>query len=360
MPSAPEVIELEALLAPIPGDNPSGESLQYSGVFDEIREARRADDELNQGEWKRELKVADWDKVIELASESLKTKTKDLLIGAWLSEALLVAYGLVGLRDGLRLLAGLHERFWDTVFPEIDEGDMEARANAMAWIDRQAALVLKRLLLTKSAGFDYSYLEWDPRDAVGSADPEKERKLREAQEEKRNRDDEFRKAKEGTRRVFYEQMWETLEECWKEFRTLDRVMDEKFARQTPGLGAMKKVLEDIRGVVEKIVKEKRIAEPDAIAAGAGEAEGAAESGEVASGVQVSGAVGPIRSRQDAVRRLSEVAEFFRKSEPHSPVAYLVERAVSWTQMPLETLLDELVKDSNAMERIRDTLGIRPQ
>ncbi len=70
MPSAP-VFNLDALLAPIAGENPSGENLQYSGLHDEIREARRADDDVPQGDWVRELKVADWEKVAELAGENL-------------------------------------------------------------------------------------------------------------------------------------------------------------------------------------------------------------------------------------------------------------------------------------------------
>jgi hypothetical protein len=59
MPSA-AVFNLDALLAPIAGENPSGENLQYSGLHDEIREARRADDDVPQGDWVHELKVADW------------------------------------------------------------------------------------------------------------------------------------------------------------------------------------------------------------------------------------------------------------------------------------------------------------
>ena len=39
-------------------------------------------------------------------------------------------------------------------------------------------------------------------------------------------------------------------------------MDEKFGRQTPGLGRLKKSLDQVRELVEKIVKEKRIEEPD--------------------------------------------------------------------------------------------------
>ena len=50
-PQTPQVIDLELILQPISDELPSGESLRYSGLYDEISEARRADDNLNQGDW---------------------------------------------------------------------------------------------------------------------------------------------------------------------------------------------------------------------------------------------------------------------------------------------------------------------
>ncbi len=76
--STPLVVDLAALLAPIPGDNPAGESVQYSGIYDEIREARRADDTLTKGDWEHEPKVAEWPKVVDLSTSALTSKTKDL------------------------------------------------------------------------------------------------------------------------------------------------------------------------------------------------------------------------------------------------------------------------------------------
>ena len=86
------------LLNPIPGENPSGQNLKYAPVFDKIKEARREDDDAAQGEWKRERKLADWPRVIKLSGDSLATKTKDLQLGVWLTEALLKTQGVGGLR----------------------------------------------------------------------------------------------------------------------------------------------------------------------------------------------------------------------------------------------------------------------
>ena len=61
--SSEPVINVQELLSPIPGENPAGENLRYSGVHDQIREARRAEEALEQGDWKRDTKTADWPEV---------------------------------------------------------------------------------------------------------------------------------------------------------------------------------------------------------------------------------------------------------------------------------------------------------
>jgi type VI secretion system protein ImpA len=70
-------LDLDLILAPIPGKNPAGEDLRYT-VHDEIKEAKRADDTYDRGDWDRDLKKADWDKMVKLCVEALSNKTKDL------------------------------------------------------------------------------------------------------------------------------------------------------------------------------------------------------------------------------------------------------------------------------------------
>src|ERR1700722_13809333 len=77
------------LLTPIPGDNPSGVYVRHDTkllLYDKIKEARRQDDALSQGDWEHELKLADFPLEKKLAEEALATKTKDLQLAAWLTE----------------------------------------------------------------------------------------------------------------------------------------------------------------------------------------------------------------------------------------------------------------------------------
>ena len=361
----PPVIDLEEFLQPISEETPAGESLRYSGVYDEIAEARRADDDVPQGEWRHELKTADFPKVIELATDALKNKTKDLQIAAWFSEALTNEYGFAGLRDSLRLVGGLQANFWETLFPEIEDGDMEGRANALEWLDRETAQAIKLAPITDGEGL--SFWDWEESkrfdipenvETLDSADQEKYRELREqAETENRVTGSRWRKAKSATRRAFCEETAFAVEECWTEYENLDRIIDEHFeANQTPGLSNLKKTLDEIKTHVKRLLDEKKAEEPDAADEIAGET-GEGETEETAEGeTTVPVRKGAVQNRQDALKRLMEVSEYFRRTEPHSPVSYLVSRAVKWGNMPLETWLQDVIKDESVIHELRQTLG----
>src|SRR3954462_6963890 len=99
----------EDLLNPISEASPGGEDLRYAPVYDAIRESRRQDDELSQGVWASERKVADYAAVSKLAQEAIAKQGKDLQLAAWLTEALVKQEGFQGMREGLDLCRGLLE-----------------------------------------------------------------------------------------------------------------------------------------------------------------------------------------------------------------------------------------------------------
>jgi type VI secretion system protein ImpA len=144
-------------------------------------------------------------------------------------------------------------------------------------------------------------------------------------------------------------------------------LDEKFGRDAPGLLDIKKALTDCSELVERIVKRKRELEPDSYSSepGSGSEPGEEDSVNSRSGLDtgvattLSGGV-PLepRNRADALRRLAAVAQYFRKAEPHSPIAYLVERAIRWGEMPLEKWLQEVIGNEEVLGHLRDTLGLR--
>jgi type VI secretion system protein ImpA len=67
--------------------------------------------------------------------------------------------------------------------------------------------------------------------------------------------------------------------------------------------------------------------------------------------------GQVAHRDQALAQLRQVAEFFRRTEPHSPVAYLAEKAARWGEQPLHAWLRSVIKDDASLARLEDLLGI---
>jgi type VI secretion system protein ImpA len=369
-----EGLDLEAMLAPIPGENPAGEDLLYSGLHDEIREARRADELLPAGEWRRENKLANWPRVEALATEALLTRTKDLQVAAWLAEALLQTRGFEGLRDGLKLIRGLELNFWDDLYPTPEDGDADDRAKLLEWLDGKLSLGVVHVPLTDApGGIGYAYRHWqESREfdvpanvaTLSAAEQEKyaEVRARAVQEEKIT-SEQWRGAQKTTRRAFYEKTAAVLDECWAEFHALADATRELFGPRAPGMGALRKTLEDVRALVGNILARKRVQEPVPVVTSPAAQQSKPADGDgrpAASGETLERAAPQpeaVTSREGAYRKLAEAAAYFRQAEPHSPVPYLIERAIKWGQMPLEDWLAEVVKSEDVLSRVWETLGV---
>ena len=349
--SSAETVDLESLLSPIPGDNPGGEPLRYAGPYDAIGEARRADDELTQGDWQRDTKASDWRRVIELGTDALSKRSKDIQIAAWMIEALIHLHGFAGLRDGCRLVRELSERFWDHLYPEIEEGDLEPRSGPIEWMNQRLPEALRFVPVARSSrGDQYGWWHWQESRTVenlGRTNPEARST---ALAEGKISGEDFDKAVGSLPRAHYEQLFLDISQASDELQALAREIDTRFGRNAPSLVALKQAADDCRGLVESIVKRKRELEPDASPVEAGVGQAASE----ASGRGGAG----LRDRAAALQQLAEVAAFFRRTEPHSPVSYLVQRAVQWGHMPLETWLRDVIKDEAVLTSLRDTLGLK--
>jgi type VI secretion system protein ImpA len=365
MPSPP-TIELEALLAPITEENPAGESLRYEGTYDTIQEQIREEETLVQGDWQREIKTADWRAAVTTASEALATKSKDLQLAAWLTMALVKRHGFAGLRDGCQLLRELEERFWESLYPELEDGDAEFRAGPLDALNGRLPLFIKQIPLTKSGDEAYTWLHWEEARVVDNlARQNQEEALQAALADGKVTSEQLNKTVALTPRAFYETLFEDLQQCKEECERLDRVSDEKFGRSAPSLVDMKKVIDECLDFVRSTVRKKR--EQEGIKDGGGDeptANGSGESspydGEEVSPPGVKAGSVPFEpvNRADAIRRLEAVAAFFRRTEPHSPVSYLVQRAARWGRMPLEEWLQEVIKSADVLGHVQETLGIQ--
>src|SRR5579859_6957532 len=324
----------EGLLNPIPGDNPSGKTLRYDPVYDKIREARREEDVLPQGDWSREVKKADYPLVIKLTTEALSTKSKDLQLAAWLTEAILFRDHVAGLREGLDLLRGLMETFWDTLYPEIDDGDLEFRAGPLGWVGSKLDGAVRRLPITKSK---LDYFKYQESRRVGyEADATSEEKAAAraaAIAEKKCTAEEFDEAVRSTGDAYYEKLAANLTAALESLQSLETLSDEKFGREAPSFSNLRTALEELQDFVKQYHKpaEEVTEEPAETPAEEVAEETAAAGGSAAPAKKKSVTAEP-SDRDDAIQRLAVVAHFLRHESPLNPVPYLLLRALRWGEL----------------------------
>jgi type VI secretion system protein ImpA len=122
MPTEP--LLSDDLLDPITAEQPAGADLRWTPEWDRIKDARRADDSLDSGQWaKRERKASDWPLVKDLVTAALRERSKDLQLALWLTESNIKLHGFPGLRDGLRITRELMARYWDKgLYPTLEDG----------------------------------------------------------------------------------------------------------------------------------------------------------------------------------------------------------------------------------------------
>jgi type VI secretion system protein ImpA len=361
------VVDLNALLAPISAENPAGEPVRYAGVYDAIQEARRADDELPMGDWKREAKAADWLAVIKLSTEALATKSKDLQLAVWLAEALVKRHGFPGVRDGLQMLQGLQETFWDGLYPEVEDGDLELRVGPLEWLNQKLPACIQNIALTQG-NKPYSYSQWEESrrvDNLGRQDPSA---MLAATAEGKITGEQFDAAVGATGRLFYEGLFEDLNQSKEELRKLESIVDQKFGRDAPSFIGIRKAIDDCHSLVSTVIKTKREQDPSYKPEPTGQSgsENVAESPASDSAMEVKTMAAPgamtwssePKSREEAFQRLVVIANYLKRVEPQHPVSYLLERAVRWTKMPLEEWLGEVVRNDDVLKHLHDTLGIK--
>lgn len=354
----PERIDWEELSAPISAERPAGEYLRYDGTYDRIREARREDDATRtQGIYKTELKKADWREVERICTQALATRSKDIQICAWLTEAWLHLYGFSGCRDGLRLLAGLLEKYWPVLHPELNGGDAGNRVGTFVWINEKLSMTLKLIPITSPQSSDlhpYSFADWEMACYLEQLAERNQSPPPDSDASGQVNLTRFHASAMMTSTQAYLKLADDLNGTAEACFALDKLLDEKLGSQSPGLERFKETLGDIHHLIADILSA-RPAEPELSGAERETQLAAAAEGHEA-GSEIWSAQ-PIRSRAEAYWRLSEAAEYLLRTEPHSPTPYLVQRAVEWGSMSLFDLFQQIIRNEGEMQEINRLLRL---
>lgn len=375
--ASPEVIDIESLIQPISDDSPTGEDIRadrspssvYYKLKDARERARNAERNMFHEEDTGESANDAWREILEIAPTILKEQSKDLEVAAWYVEALLRIHGFAGLRDGFKLSTTLVQDFWDDIFPipeEDDEEDIrEIRSAPFAGLNgegRDGTLIapLKRVDITEASDVGpYAYWQYQQALEIQRIHDEDARDERIASAGVSL--DLFDKVINDTSVGFCQTLIADIEGAIEAFSALSEAFDQKADSYSPPASNIKNTLTEILGTVNHLTKDKIALATPAEEAPAAESEGEAVATGAApanAGNTDSIANAVVASREDAFRQLLKIADFFKKTEPHSPVSYAIEKTVRWGRMSLHELMNELLLDAQAKENYEMLTGVK--
>ena len=348
--------EIDSLLQPIDDARPSGRDLRLQPgdlTFERLKQLRtEVDPALDESGEGRE---ANWPAAVELCEQVLREQSKDLEVVTAFAEACVRHRGLTALVEATDLLRRTLETYWDTLHPGYDEDEGEIslplRARWLAWMDSPKgfiAAVKQAPLAVTAAGPARCWRDREMSEMVEDVSLSAERR-QELLDAGYISDAEWQAGLGSLSEETLRGTASALARSVDELRAIDHFCRERFEAQdeeAPDFINLIAVLDEIREYLEERIggeSESVSSEVDTTATTSRSAGSAAR--------------GPIESRQQALKALQEVGDYFRRTEPHSPVSYLIARAVKWGGMPLDALFRDVVRDDSVIGHIWETLGL---
>lgn len=366
MPSPP-LIDIPALIAPIAGEFSVGSDLRedpsYTSGYSQIKDARRAarDAERNNmfdGDDSEALEH--WQKIFQLAPKVIATQSKDLEIACWLTEALVRKSGFQGLKDGFTLIRQLVENFWEQgLYPVENEDGIETRVAAIAGLNGEGADGVLLSPIRSSAITEDSTLEsfnlWQYRQAIDVSRIEDGRKRNTMIEKNGFSMEDIEKAVNQSSSDYYVALFDDINICLSEYRAMNTLLIDFCGNyDAPSTSKIIELIEEVKSALNHIAKVKL---PMIVETVVGE-KNSVEAVITSTASPVNTIQTSLNSRDDAFKQLNTIAEYFLKTEPHSPISYILSKAIKWGNMPLEELMQELIPDSSSRETYSSLTGVK--
>lgn len=360
-PKVEFVIEVPALLAPIPGDKPTGANPRdddsATSPYYDVRNVRGVANAAEKDWLNLELSAAPgadeardramqaWGQVQEKCEALLREKCKDLEILEWLIESLIRLEEFAGLHAGFALAAELLENFWDDVNYSVDPDDPTAKGFNFDRLNKTLVAPIMRTPVTPPAGdkgpLPLAALQRMQKDKTGLGEAEA--------------------AARAGGRPYYQPLGVHIRGTIASWERISKFLSSKMGDDAPMLSPLSELLVDLEKMV-KLVAGSLVDPPVAAgpAAAEGDAAAAADGAPGPGGAQANFArPGTFATREQALDMLAAVAKYFREYEPQSPVPYVLDATIDRARMSLPELLAELSPDVEARNRMLQIAGIRP-
>lgn len=366
---------IDTLVAPIEDSRHGvGEDLIFDPRIDAIVAARQEDDpSLAQGNWVTELKVADWDFVKNQCAELLSHTSKDMKLALWYVDALSHTDHLSGISQGLSLLQALNDEYWLTMYPPLDgeEDSMDIRAGLLSWFVKALSDDIKQLSLadTKAENYNYNYY-------LTARDHDKQRQQNPDSETSNQLTlSDYNQAIKTSSEAWQQALMSNVNKVTKQWQTLTDQLNDLMGMDAPVFAPVTDLLVALTQHLHPLIPEY-----SDITSSIGQ-ESVADNvdlidnnepmmsdgnGQSASTKNISlTSFNPSNrdhqsNRRQALKLLAQIQDYFATNEPHSPVTFLLGRAIDWADMPLDQWLTHIIKNEDQLSMLSDMIGIQPK
>lgn len=363
-------LELEGLLKVISDEAPCGIDCSFSNEFYAIKKARIQDDPLlEQGDWVAEPKQADWAFVSSQSIELLTEKTKDIRLYGWLLEAWSNLYGFEGIAKGLELTQQSLTEFWMLLHPEIAEDDLDQRLGLLQGLINQLPVLIKKTAITNTA-ISYSLMDYE---ALLHQQNLRRKHTEDYDDVPTNTSlEQFEQELFNTSKSFQYKNYQAFLEILKQWNILREVLDGLMGVDAPSFAAIESQLESLHSNLKKIYKTEAFGlQPAMATADSAEEKSAADqqtSTQLTEHIAVAASAinqpfqphiqSHVANREQAMQVLQEISDYFQLNEPHSPVSYMLQKTIKWSQMPLHEWLAQVIKHEDPLEAVHEILGVQ--
>ncbi|WP_201501548.1 MULTISPECIES: type VI secretion system protein TssA [Psychrobacter] len=367
------VNNIDTLIAPIEGSRHGvGEDLIFDPRINAIVAARQEDDPLlAQGNWVTELKVADWDFVKNQCADLLSHTSKDMKLALWYVDALSHTDHLAGISQGLSLLQTLNDEYWLTMYPPLDgeEDSMDIRAGLLSWFVKALSDDIKQLSLsdTKTEKYNYNYY-------LTARDHDKQRQQNPDSETSNQLTlSDYNHAIKTSSETWQQALMSNLKKVTEQWQALTDQLNDLMGMDAPVFAPVTDLLvaltQHLRPLIPEYSDTSSVSAQESVADtmdSIGESAMSDSSGQAASTKNISStSFNPSNrdhqsNRQQALKLLGQIQDYFATNEPHSPVTFLLGRAIDWADMPLDQWLTHIIKNEDQLAILSDMIGIKPK
>ncbi|XXF09017.1 type VI secretion system protein TssA [Pseudomonas sp. D2-3] len=331
------MVDVSHLLNPVSDELPHGDDLEYDADFLELERLAQGQPERQMGQSVIAAEPPDWRQVRERASD-LFARSKDLRLASLYLQSAIALDGLNGLAQGLTLVRELLTRYWEGVYPQLDaddDNDPTIRINALNALSAEPVIVLLReASITRSRAFGAVSI----RAALNAADLQRFASETLSPEQ-------LRGAFLDTDAELLDSTRVALDEAAAALADIEGLLSERVgSAQSANLESLKQVLRHARQIFND---QAPAAGDDAQSTDELPAHHDSDDSDASpqqAARQAPAAPGRIASRDDVLRTLDRLLEYYAQHEPSSPVPVLLTRAQKLVTADFAEIVRNLIPD----------------